>query len=664
MIVEKIKILNFGPFHGEHEITFPKDGSGVHLIRGDNGQGKTSIQRAILWALYGKVYDRKGHAIRPTSLLNWTAHKDDIYQFGVAVYFNHENKKWVISRKMEARSHSDKLYETGMKVSIVRDGEPEPNPEHVIRRIIPEDVSRFFFFDGEMLRDYEELLDQSSPSMALLRDSIEHVLGIPYLRIARDDLYQVQRKIENERARLTKRLGGKEYEELVNDFQAISDEIDRRTTEVKNLEKQMAQIELEISDKKRRLADIKSVQKLANDRNKLDEEIKQQEALREKEMELLRKLTSELYKTILVKSAEDIIARLQNKHKDAMEKYNQKQQLIGQAEQLEKAIGVQKCKLCGTVLTEAKLKTLQEELRDVKIKIDNLTEIPEPNLEFDNSMNRLRQLQTKMINSKDFKRVESTQTEIDHKLSMLKAKLDRVKEQLVGVDEKEPRTLELEIESMTKELGRLNGLKSAEEQRKLEDLELKADLDKKLSSIDKEELSVLAKRIEVIKSIAEIFEEAVSKYRDERREYVGSVASQIFCDLRTKPSFSKLSINKQFGLNIVTEDGYVLDRAEWRSSGEEQVVALALISALNRCAHIQAPVFMDTPFGRLDTKHGKKVLTFLPKLADQVVLLVTDRELRKEDEHYIAAHVKSDYTVIHKNKSEGSFIAGTISQEG
>ena len=200
--ITKIKLQNFGPFYGEHEIEFPGDGTGVHVVHGDTGQGKTSLQRAILWGLYGKVLDHKGREIPPTSLLNRSAFKDCNFAFAVSIFFNHEGKKWVLTRKTAARLHRDKKYFIGMKSYLVRDGEPTattPSKTRLeIERILPSDVSRFFFFDGEMLVKYEELLDQDSRSMRILRTSIEHILGIPYLRTARDDLYEVKRKMEKD----------------------------------------------------------------------------------------------------------------------------------------------------------------------------------------------------------------------------------------------------------------------------------------------------------------------------------------------------------------------------------------------------------------------------------------------------------------------------------
>ena len=95
MIISELKIYNFGPFYNEHKITFGEEGYGVHIIRGGTGQGKTSLQRAVIWGLYGKVFDRKGKEITPTSLLNRNAFKDDNFHFWVQIFFIHDEKKWV-----------------------------------------------------------------------------------------------------------------------------------------------------------------------------------------------------------------------------------------------------------------------------------------------------------------------------------------------------------------------------------------------------------------------------------------------------------------------------------------------------------------------------------------------------------------------------------------
>ena len=60
-----------------------------------------------------------------------------------------------------------------------------------------------------------------------------------------------------------------------------------------------------------------------------------------------------------------------------------------------------------------------------------------------------------------------------------------------------------------------------------------------------------------------------------------------------------------FGLHIIKADGTAVPN---RSSGYEQVVAIALISALHKNAPIAGPVFLDSTFQRVDSLHKMKTL--------------------------------------------------------
>ena len=66
------------------------------------------------------------------------------------------------------------------------------------------------------------------------------------------------------------------------------------------------------------------------------------------------------------------------------------------------------------------------------------------------------------------------------------------------------------------------------------------------------------------------------------------------------------------------------------SAGQEHVVALALMAALQRNAPIGGPIVMDSPFGRLDEGHTSRIIGTLPDMADQSVLLVYRAEVDQE----------------------------------
>lgn len=660
IIIQQIEIHNFGPYRGSHIIEFNNNGSGIHIIRGGNGQGKTSIQRAILWALYGKVIDRQGKTIRPTSLLNQTAKRDDIYQFMVRLHFEHEGKPCKIIRNTKANSHNDKKYEEGMELEVYNDGRIVPDPEHYIQRILPSTVSRFYFFDGEMLRDYEELLEGDVNATARLKDSIERVLGVPFFKTASSDLDVVKRKFEKERTRMLKQLGGKDFEELAEDQQYLGDLIETTEMSIISLEEQKENLEATLVEDKRKLADMEEVREKAMERLKFEEELgKWQERKKSKELER-GSLVEHVYKNVLSPLARDLVQQLEIKSGQALDRYSRKQRLMGKADALKRGISNSTCSQCGTILDPKKLKEFQSALYEIQIQIEELTVLPEPNLSYEHSKLALEKMMASVISVEDLKIIDATIIEYEYEIQRLHSELQEIQSQLEGVDADEPRKLEIKIRQKERESGRITGMIEEKRNEKLQLLSDKSDLDIRLASIPQEQLKQLNRKINSIEQLKSVFDDAVSEFREEQKEKVESTATNIFKQIRSKEEFNRLSINDQYGLNVVTNQETVLNRSEWRSSGEEQLVALSLIGALNQCAQVEAPIFMDTPFGRLDVSHGERILKYLPNMSEQIVLLVTDREFREGDEAYLAGKIKTDLTVRYKSEREGSVILPTL----
>jgi DNA sulfur modification protein DndD len=64
------------------------------------------------------------------------------------------------------------------------------------------------------------------------------------------------------------------------------------------------------------------------------------------------------------------------------------------------------------------------------------------------------------------------------------------------------------------------------------------------------------------------------------------------------------------------------------SAGETQIFAVAFVWALYNVAGLPIPMVFDTPLARLDTDHRQKMLiSFLPKVSHQMLLLATDAEI-------------------------------------
>jgi len=659
MIIEKICIHNFGPFYWDQDIIFNAECNGVHIIRGGNGQGKTSLQRAILWALYGEVHDRKGQPIRPTSLLNLNAYEEDLYEFWVTIWFTHNGESWSIFRKMSSKNHNDNAYTENMKLDVIKDGQILSDPQKEIERLLPYHVSRFYFFDGEMLRDYEALLEQDQSSAKLLRDSIEHVLGVPYLKMAKEDLNAIAKQFTKERNRLLRRIGGKDLDEMAQEIQFNEKNIEDCEIKISNLRVQKENLENEILAKKREQKDLEEVRDLAQTRLNIEAKIKNLELDKSKFLNAMQSNVSALYKTLLLPVAKNVELQLNVRYENILEDYEKKRNLQLLIGQLEHNRNEQKCSLCGAILDENKLKEIDYNLSEARAKLELLGDVHEPPIELKYYKDKFRKMRQEAISGNIFMEINKSIQDIDYEIAMLSNQLKDIEEKLIGVDYDKPKSIEREIQMLQREKGRIEGLEESSRQDLVDLLKTKGELDRIMNSIPQRELYDLNKYLYNISNLIQIFEEAIAEYRDARRNDIEKIASEIFRQIRSKEEFDHLEINDEYGLSIITERGKRLNRTEWRSSGEEQLVALSLIGALNKCAQISAPIFMDTPFGRFDTTHGERVLRFLPNFADQIVLLVTDREFRKGDERFLDGKIRDDFTIESLGEKEGSRIRPT-----
>jgi DNA sulfur modification protein DndD len=135
------------------------------------------------------------------------------------------------------------------------------------------------------------------------------------------------------------------------------------------------------------------------------------------------------------------------------------------------------------------------------------------------------------------------------------------------------------------------------------------------------------RKVEIYEGLERVFEDAVTQLRDRLRDQVEKHASETFLRLTTESTYKGLEINENYGLSILDEHNRVV---QIRSAGAEQIVALSLIDGLNRTARQRGPIIMDTPLGRLDLRHREAVLTEVPRMADQVILLVHEGEIDRE----------------------------------
>lgn len=192
MIIQKIELYNFRQFVGKQSIEFSTDKEkNVTVLIGVNTSGKTTIIRAFEWCLYGKI------GFEDQILLNSDVRSNmyvgDTQTTYVSVYFIHDNMQYVLTRSYtylckERKTDGEEIIVTLNKKPdedlrleyLLQDGQTKTNVEknnisESIDRVLPKDLSDYFFFGGERISGIANRTDLSKAVRGLMRlDVLEH----------------------------------------------------------------------------------------------------------------------------------------------------------------------------------------------------------------------------------------------------------------------------------------------------------------------------------------------------------------------------------------------------------------------------------------------------------------------------------------------------------
>ena len=93
------------------------------------------------------------------------------------------------------------------------------------------------------------------------------------------------------------------------------------------------------------------------------------------------------------------------------------------------------------------------------------------------------------------------------------------------------------------------------------------------------------------------------------------------------------------------------------SAGERQLLAVAILWALAKASNKLSPTIIDTPLGRLDSKHRLNLVEkYFPNASHQVILLSTDEEINKNYLNIMKDSVSKSYLINFDPKLNGSVV--------
>jgi len=620
-----LRLTDFGIFYGNQGLTLLQPG--LYVVHGHNGRGKTTLLNAIRWCLYGRYSDRQGRVVPPEVTLNRQARREGRAEFVVEVILLDGSDEYLLRRKQfisPSGPAPSQLY-------AERNGSPltSGERERAIDQILGEQVSQFFLFDGEQLQRYELLLHEDGGS-TLIKQGIEQILGLPIIDNSLADLGSVLDELNKRLAREARAT--EQLERLGVRAEQAQADLEVKDSEIALLGRERTEQRSVIAAKDGFLQkyenQIEQVKKLET----LDERIAY---LKQNRSQLRGLLAEELQETW-----RDVLAAAVDPKRKELERTVEKAQRgvsIGVLrELLEQSVSQHRCALCKQALeADDELQMEAEWSRHAA----GTSETPGTG-DF-----VLLQLLAPIVDTGHARiaiGLDSTIADSHSQELALRQESSRLREALENLPEGEVSDAQRYRDRAQQEIGRLN---TAIEQATQERAEIDERLQRTRDEIRKANANTgqrmeLARAIDLAQNLRSIFGVAKGQYRDQLRDAVEASASEVFRSLTNEPEFKKLRINGSYGLEILDAHG---DEVGGRSAGQEQVVALSLIAALNRNARRRAPVVMDTPFGRLDPIHRGNILRFLGHLAEQVFLLVHGGEVRDEDLAKIAGDIRERF---------------------
>ena len=620
MILTRLRMRNFRQYRGDHDLRFAASpDKNVTIIEGPNGAGKSGIFIALNWCLYGESGGDRGELL----------HKGDLEERRgyVEVHFRHDGRQYIARRELTGSGVSaiaselrlDSL-EPGGRVKTL------PDPTGRLNSILPSDARRYFFFDGEKIDEMSRPGHEAEVS-----DAVRSVLNLKVLERAVDHLRKVERRLSRDarqHAAVSERETG-----LIELAETVSDRIVNLRDQKQSSQQRIREAKDRLSTVRKRIQALEEVREIAEREQLLEREIVR---LEEERADSTASLMRELPRAGVALAS----GALANANRILDEKRargeipsNIRQHLI------DDLLAAGQC-ICDRNLDDGALDALKrrrsgavsDDLEEaVQIATGRIKSLADSDSEELAELKHLLHRRGLLIDEEDG----------------IRRGLGELRERLRNSYSDDVTELEAERTAIEDELGELHyeaGRCDTEIAAALAEREEIRDQLLKLETTDKDARR-LKRKYELARDAGAAAEELLERCRAHVRSEIESESDRIFKELIWKRDhFERVEISEDYAVDVV--DRFGRSALKELSAGERQVLSLALIVAIAEVADHEAPLVIDTPFGRISKDVQAHLTERLPRTAGQLVLLITDHELDPAARDLLSDHVGAEYGLI------------------
>ena len=649
MILDKLSLHNFAIYKGEQEFDLNplSKEKPIILIGAMNGSGKTTFLQSIDFLLYGKNSNTfKSQNLSYEGYLEKNIHKDHKND-GASISLNfrkqtrgkEENFKVVRMWKKSGEKIKENFY---VYVNDIFDEIITKDWDNFIEQILPAKVAQLFFFDGEKIEQLADL-DQSKE---VLRKAIDSLLGLEIVTRLNLDLGEFAKKSavlskDDKDLRIINEfedqvtLINKDIKKLEEKKIKLEDDSTKIKFEISVLDQELERSGLSFFDKK------KEIELTLENKNKENEDLKSNLlniAALEGPLLLVKKELKEI--------EEKLLNNINQNNKDLVSE--EKNNLIKDI----KLFTEKDCKDSNfkeklfNFLVSKQIKSTFAEQDFSKINglsLENLIEIQNktlPDLDKKNNFN-LSQLKKNILDIEKLE-IEFKKIPAEDKIKPIINKQESLKIEVIQILGA--------IKQINEQIEQKNSEKRPKEFQLKKLYQIQSD--KKTVLLDSERFVVFSEKTQII---MDQFKKRVLEHHIFKLE---NFIKECFNFLIRKEEFlEKVKINiNNFALLLYDKKDRNIETSTL-SAGERQLLAVAILWALAKASNKLSPTIIDTPLGRLDSKHRLNLVEkYFPNASHQVILLSTDEEINKNYLNIMKESISKSYLINFDPKINGSVV--------
>jgi DNA sulfur modification protein DndD len=651
MIIKSIELFNFRQYYGMQKIEFSQSASkNITVIHGENGSGKTALLNSFNWCLY-----QENDLPNPERIVNEQAIINASFGEKVKAYvqieFRQEGIDYIIKRFVQAEKiNESKVIYTEPEVSLVTiDGTgnclEENNVQNRIDQLLPNELRTYFFFDGERIDNLSK--EEGSKD---IKSAVKLIMGLEILERSMNHTEAARKKFRSD----LKKSGDIETNKIINEIEDLEKEKEVLKDKISTYDENLISLNKEKFDVESKLKTIGESKKLQDERENLQKDKKiKEDAVKETKRKLNFYTSKHAYlgfTSNIVKDANQFIKEEMGKSSNIIIKESVLQAIIQRGN----------C-ICGQRLDDGSdhLNHLLQLKKDM-----NSQDIQNISFDMAGSLSLADEKRKQLyIEMKRFKEIEM---ELNSEIDKINEQLDEISTKLSDKNTEQVSSLEQKRKDIEQQITE-NILKKGQTQSELkrleENLNEKEKIQSKMAARQEEErltrdrIAACMKIEEVFKKIYEVQEVIVKEQLQER-------ISKVYLEFLRKGY--QITLSPDYELKVINDIGNEVAM----SQGERQITSLSFIGAIVDIAREQYkskdkkefnsggiyPIVMDSPFGSLDSDHRKRVAQGIPKLADQVIVIVSTSQWRGEVaqqlENVIGKEYQLEYNDPRYNKDE------------